>query len=156
MPSYLMLLINQISFAVIIITGLHRKTGMGLCLHISEKQNALIGIEEYLPIAGMTVGTPLFRDEITRRSIRVVKVRVDTVLIEVEMKFRHIIHDEIITDVRSVVDQDLHIQRRTTILAVLGDLLLGLGIHLPDMLELGLFVLSLKSHAKQQHDQHRP
>ena len=68
----------------------------------------------------------------------------DTILVEIEGKFRLIVKEKVLVHFCSVADADFHIQRCHAVLPVLGNLFLGIGIHLADVLQLRLLILSLR------------
>lgn len=147
-------LVDDIAISIVVVAGLDSEPGMGLGLQVGEEQHTIVRVEEHLTVTGMAIGTPLFGDEVAGRGVGVVEVGVDTVFVEKETEFGDVVHDKVVTEGFSIINADSHVQRRTAALAVLGNLLLGLGIYLTDMLKLGLFVLSLKGHAKHQHERY--
>ena len=82
----------------------------------------------------MTISRPVHDNEIAACGIGIVEFLVRFVLIEVEGHLGHFIDGKILAHHRPIVNPYLNIQRGLSVLAVVGNFLLGLGILLSDLL----------------------
>ena len=108
------------------------ETGVGFGLHKGKEQMALLRVEEKLAIVGMTVGLPLAGDEVAD-GVTVVRT------LEEELQLFGLL------DVYGGIvlyATNAHVERCGAILAIIGYILLGLGVNLADTLYLLSFGLA--------------
>ena len=74
LTPHLVLLPDEFFLTVVVVTALHHKARIRLSVHVGEKQRALIGVEENLAIAQVSVGGPVLCDEVAAGRIGVVKL----------------------------------------------------------------------------------